>query len=78
MSIEAQGELQAGETVSELKTGFVQVDGALGFDVHDATGLRTLWVACPRGTFTDNWSVRWKPLSVNKGCFLISLKVVPL
>lgn len=67
-------------TVAGIATGFVQVDGALAFDGHDKKGARCLWLACPKGTFTENWSVWWLDGLPERDatCYPITLKVVPL
>lgn len=76
MMIVPWGEIRFEREPFGVSEGFVQVDGLLAFDAHDGNGPLTTWVACPRHTFTDNWSVWWAPLE-QKGCQGITLKVVP-
>lgn len=77
MMIIPWGELRFEKEPFGVSTGFVQVGDLLAFDAHDDKGPLTTWMACPRSTYTANWSVWWAPVD-RKGCLGITLKVVPL
>lgn len=77
MSIIPWGEVRFEQEAFGVSTGFVQVNGLLAFDAHDDLGPQTGWMACPRSTYTANWSVWWAPVG-RSGCLGITLRVVQL
>lgn len=77
MSIIPWGEVRFEQEAFGVSVGFVDVNGVLAFDAHDGKGPQTLWMACARHTFTDNWSVWWAQEG-KADCVAITLKVVPL
>lgn len=77
MSIIPSGEVRFEVEPFGVSTGFVQVDGLLALDAYDGKGPLTTWMACPKSSFTSNWSVWWAPVG-RRGCQGITLKVVPL